>query len=81
MCLWFLNFNLNQSVGNKSCSISVVLNRNPEKKLVKFCQCSSCADRNSNVNTSPVNSVSLVTTFQDFTCDIPFCVSVMYELI
>jgi len=79
MYLWFLNFNLNQSVGNRSCSISGLLHRHPEKILVKFCHCSSCTDRNSNVTTAPVNYFFIVTAFQDFTCDIPFCVRDMKE--
>jgi len=69
---WFINFNLIQSVGNRSCSISGLLHRNPEKNHVKFCLCSSCADRNSNVSTAPVNTLFLVTTFQVFKCDILF---------
>ena len=77
--LWLINFNLNQFVVNKSCSISGLLHSNPEKNRVKFCQFSSCTDRNSNVTTAPVNSVFLVTNFQDFTCDIPFCVRDMKE--
>jgi len=78
---WFKNFNLIQSVGNRSCSISGLFQRNPEKNHLKFCHCSSCADRNSNVSTAPLNTLFLVTAFQAFTCDILF-VSVIrnYEI-
>ena len=54
--------------------------RNLEKKnRVKFCQISSCADRNSNVTTSQTNTVFLVTAFPIFTCGIPFSVRDMNE--
>ena len=55
--LWFIDFNLNQSVGNSSCSISGVFHGNNEKNRGKFCHCCSCTERNTNVTTAQVSSV------------------------
>ena len=76
---WFINNDLKRSVGNKLCSISGILLRQPEN-VVSIChQCSCCVGRNSNVNTAQINCVFLVTALPNFTCDIPFSVSDMDE--
>jgi hypothetical protein len=73
----FINNNLISFVGNKSCSNSVMLLRQPEKVVYNCYQCSCCVVRNSNVIIATVKSVFLVTAFLQILCDIPFSVSDM----
>jgi hypothetical protein len=75
MLYGFINNNLKCSIGNKSCSISGILVIQSVNVVYSCYQCSCCVDRNTNVNIAQVNSVFLVTTFPNFTYDIPFSVS------